>query len=87
VIEGAYSDLLDDIEAHLRASRFGAVDGILRGLVVEQLPENTILGVLTLTSFVSEYLLDRPAFLQWAEISLQDRLGAQRAAKLLRFRR
>lgn len=75
------------LEAQLREGNFDYVDKWMDHVDVESLADVSILGVLTITFWGKDKLSRRDAFLQRAEIILKQRLGEERAEKLLVRRR
>ncbi len=65
------------------AGEFALVDARLPLVDVTQHNPTVLLGILTMTWHAKEHLPSRPAFLDAAEASMRERLGNERAAKLL----
>lgn len=67
--------------------RFDDADEHLKGLDPDALEPGDVVCVLSATYCVRERLSSRPAFLARAEVVLAEKLGAERAERLLKNRR
>jgi len=79
--------IIDYLEENLRNSNFEAVDTWLNTSIVSELTDAGIIAALTISYWGKEKLTQREDFLSRAEPILKERLGEERAEKLLRFRR
>jgi hypothetical protein len=79
--------VLDTLESDLRRGMFARVDEWLRVTEPAALFPATVLAALSITFWGKHRLHQRDAFLERAERSLVERLGAERAERLLEHRR
>ena len=74
------------LERHCSAGEFNLVDDWFDHADLDALSPTSIIGALSITYWGKKELTRRDAFLQRAEIVLKEKLGEERAEKLL-FRR
>ena len=77
----------EDAERLMRGGDFAAVDRMLDETDPNDLDPAPLLALLTITFHGKAHLTRRGAFLEQAEPSLVERLGAERAGQLLERRR
>jgi len=75
------------LEERLRNGDFAFVDSWLNYADLDALSEASIIGALSITYWGKDKLSTRDAFLKRAEVVLKERLGEERAEKLLKRRR
>lgn len=75
------------LEEHCRNGDFAFVDGWFDHADLDELSPTSIIGALTITYWGKQELSRRDAFLKRAEIVLKEKLGEERAEKLLARRR
>lgn len=80
-------EVIELLEEHLSDGDFTFVDGWLDRADLDVLSPTSIIGALSITYWGKKDLTRRDAFLQRAEIVLKDKLGEERAEKLLKNRR
>jgi len=75
------------LETNLSAGNFDIVDLWLKNADLTELNSAAIIGALTMTYWGKDKLVNRQEFLNKAEPLLKERLGEERAEKLLLRRR
>jgi len=86
-VDAATQLAFGETERRLSSRRFSEVNAMLNALEPERLLPEVILAVLILTRFERHEMPSRGSFLARAEASLRERLGPDRAERLLASRR
>lgn len=86
-VDAATQIAFEETERLLSSRRFAEIDAMLDALEPEKLLPEVIIAVLMLTRFEKDKIRRRISFLDRAQSSLRDRLGAERAERLLASRR
>lgn len=75
------------LEEHCRDGDFAFVDSWFDHADLDALSPTSIIGALSITYWGKDKLTRRDPFLQRAEVVLKEKLGEERAEKLLKHRR